>query len=110
MNYIHKNLAAGKWKQLNFVTQMANISSEVERTISWKSKGNEFYSQKAFYRTLELLDLTIGCLNRASGLRELTRLREALVDYFAGQNEYSSTDNLWRGYFYAYNLSARKMK
>lgn len=110
MSYIHKDLAAGKWKQLNFSTQMASIGSEVERTISWKDKGNNLYSQKAFYRTLELLDLTIGCLNSFPRLKELTRLREALVDYFAGQNNYSSTDDWWRKYFYAFNFSVRKAK
>lgn len=110
MNYIHQDLAAGKWKQLNFVTQMANIGSEVERAISWKSKDNKLYSQKAFYRALDLIDLTIECLSRTTGLRELTRLRELLVDYFAGKNDYSSTDDSWRKYFYAFNFSARKMK
>lgn len=110
MNYIHQDLADGKWKKLNFATQMANIGSEVERSISWKSKGNKLYSQKAFYRALELLDLTIGGLNNASGLKELTRLRETLVDYFAGQNNYSSTDASWRKYFYAFNFAARRTK
>jgi len=108
MSTIHKDLAAGRWKQLNFVTQMSNIGSEVERTISWKDKGNKLYSQKAFYRALELLDLTIECFDKTSGLRELTRLREVLVDYFAGQNNYSSTDSSWRKYFYAFNFAARR--
>lgn len=110
MNYIHKSFASGKWKQLDFVTQMANIGSEVERTISWRDKGNKLYSQKAFYRALELLDLTIGGLNSAPRLKELARLREVLVDYFAGQNNYSSTDGSWRKYFYAFNFSARRLK
>ena len=108
MRTIHKDLAVGKWKQLDLVTQMANIGSEVERTISWKDKGNKLYSQKAFYRTLELLDLTIEDLDKTSGLRELTRLREVLVDYFAGQNNYSSTDDSWRKYFYPFNFAARR--
>lgn len=110
MNYIHQDLAVGKWKQLNFVTQMANIGSEVERTISWRSKGNKPYSQRSFYRALDLLDLTIGNLNSFPKLRELTRLRETLVDYFAAQNNYSSTDDSWRRYFYVFNFSARRTK
>lgn len=110
MNYIHQDLAAGKWKQLNFVTQMANIGSEVERTIAWRNKGNKLYSQRALYRALELIDLTISGLATRSRLKELTRLREALVDYFSGQNEYSSTDDMWRKYFYAFNLAARRRR
>lgn len=109
MSHIHQNFTIGKWKQLDFATQMANIGSEVERSISWKSK-NKLYSRKAFYRALELLDLTIKGLNNASGLKELTRLRETLVDYFAGQNDYSSTDASWRKYFYAFNFAARRTK
>lgn len=108
MKYIHQDLAAGKWKRLNFATQMANIGSEIERTISWKCKGNKPYSQRSFYRALELLDLTIDGFHVFSGLRELTRLRETLVDYFTGTNNYSSTDDSWRKYFYAFNFVARK--
>ena len=58
--YQHKDLAAGHWQELSFFEQMANVGSEVERTISWKNKGNLEYSQKAFERALELLDLTIA--------------------------------------------------
>jgi len=59
MKIIKKDLVIGRWKELDLVTQMANIGSEVERTISWRDKGNKPYSQKAFYRSLELIDLTI---------------------------------------------------
>jgi len=31
--YFHKELADGKWQLLSFAEQMANIGSEVERTI-----------------------------------------------------------------------------
>ena len=31
MTYQHAGLAAGRWKELPFVEQMANIGSEVER-------------------------------------------------------------------------------
>lgn len=107
MKYQHKQLAAGRWLKLTFMEQMANIGSEVERTISWKNKGNNDYSQKAFERALELLDLTIGDIKNKSHLKELTRLREALVDYFLFDNQFSSSDQLWRNYFYSFNFAAR---
>lgn len=107
MNYQHQTLAAGRWKKLTFCEQMANIGSEVERTILWREKGNNTYSQKAFERALELLDLTIATPKNKKRLRELTRLREALVDYFLGENQFSSSDKLWRHYFYAFNYAAR---
>ncbi|HUW22187.1 MAG TPA: hypothetical protein VMW41_06005 [Candidatus Bathyarchaeia archaeon] len=106
MTYQHQSLSSGRWKTLSFIEQMANIGSEVERTISWKKKGNNLYSQKAFFRTLELLDLTIEDAKNKDRLRELTRLREVLVDYFFGENQFSSSDKLWHNYFYAFNYAA----
>jgi len=52
MEYQHKNLASGGWQKLSFFEQMANIGSEVERTIKWKNKGNAEYSRLAFGRAL----------------------------------------------------------
>jgi len=105
-SYYHKTLAAGRWRELGFFEQMAHIGSEVERTILWREK-NQDYSRKAFERALELLVLTIEDPKNKSRLRELTRLHEVLVDYFAGENQYSSSDQLWRNYFYPFNYAAR---
>lgn len=106
MNYQHENLAAGRWLELHFMEQMANIGSEVGRAISWKNKSNNKYSRKAFYRALELLSLTIDDISNKSRLKELTRLYEILVDYFAGKNQYSSSDKLWNNYFQPFNYAA----
>lgn len=107
MNCQHKKLASGAWKELSFFEQMANIGSEVERTILWRKKKNNLYSRKCFERALELLDLTIADPGNKKRLRELTRLREALADYFFGKNQFSSSDKLWQNYFYAFNYAAR---
>lgn len=103
----HKQMAAGRWFELTFFEQMANIGSEVERTISWKEKSNLEYSRMAFERALELLDLTIADSRNIKRLRELLRVREALADYFEFDNEYKSTDKLWQNYFYPFNWAAR---
>lgn len=103
----HKNLAGGRWQKFSFFEQMANIGSEVERTIKWKNKGNAEYSRMAFERALELLDLTITSEKSRSRLKELLRLREILADYFAFENDYHSTDKSWHNYFYAFNYAAR---
>lgn len=107
-NFQHKNLASGKWFEMNFFEQMANVGSEVERAILWREKNND-YSQKAFERALELLDLTIADKKNLSKqkLKELLRLRESLADYFAFNNEYHSSDKSWRNYFYSFNYAAR---
>lgn len=105
MKYQHQDLANGKWAKLSLVEQMANIGSEVERTIAWREKANPEYSRLAFYRALELVDLSLDATKVPPTLRELTRLRECLVDYFAGDNLYKSSDELWRKYFYAFNYA-----
>ena len=107
MNYQHKQLAAGRWFKLSFMEQMANVGSEIERTISWKNKKNNDYSSLAIERALELLDLTVEDIKNRHRLKELLRLREALIDYFFFSNQFSSSDQLWRNYFYPFNFAAR---
>ncbi|OGI26203.1 MAG: hypothetical protein A3J76_01280 [Candidatus Moranbacteria bacterium RBG_13_45_13] len=106
-NYQHQQLAAGRWKELSFFEQMANVGSEVERTIKWRAKNNPDYSQKAFERALELLDLTIADGKNKKRLKELLRVRETLADYFSFDNSYKSTDKNWQNYFLAFNFAAR---
>lgn len=67
MNIQHRELAAGKWDRLSLMEQMANIGSEVERTINWRKKNNSEYSRLAFDRSLELLDLTVADRKTALG-------------------------------------------
>ena len=107
MNYQHKELAQGRWFKLSFFEQMANIGSEVERAMRWRNKANQKYSQPAFERALELLDLTISDSKNLKRLKELTRTREALADYFAFNNDYHSTDKSWSNYFYPFNYASR---
>ncbi len=106
MTYEHQNLADGNWNKISFLEQMANIGSEVFRTINWQKK-NKDYSNKAFERALELLVLTIDDTKNRSRLKELTRLKEVLADYFVFDNEYKSSDDLWQKYFYSFNYAAR---
>lgn len=107
MNTQHKELASGRWNKLSFVEQMANVGSEVERTIKWKRQNNTDYKQKAFERALELLDLTIADKKNEGRLRELLRVRETLADYFVFDNSYQSTDKFWQKYFLAFGVAAR---
>lgn len=111
-DFYHKDLATGKWQELDFARQMANVGSEVERAIKWKNKGNKERSQQAFFRALELMDFTIADKKNIHRLSELCRTREVLVDYFFAGNLYQSTDLLWQKYFTAFtwmaNLAAGK--
>ncbi len=104
----HQGLAQGRWKQMSFLEQMANIGSDVERAINWRAKKNEAFSQKAFERALELLDLSLESAESYPRRRELARVRELWVDYFLGENQYATTDALWRKYFYHFTFAARR--
>ena len=105
MTVMHRELAAGRWFELPLVEQMANIGSEIERTISWRGR-NAKISSAAFERGLELLDLTIADPRHRRRLRELVRVREALADHFAFDNIYGSTDESWRRYFNAFTYAS----
>ncbi|OGH21422.1 MAG: hypothetical protein A2958_01365 [Candidatus Levybacteria bacterium RIFCSPLOWO2_01_FULL_38_13] len=107
MNLIyHKNLSKKHWFNMRLVEQMANIGSEVERTIIWKNKGNKQYQKLAFERALELIDLTLKDPKNRMRLKELCRMREVLVDWYL-DNQYLSTDSSFKKYFYAFNYAAR---
>ena len=99
MNIQHKNLASGSWGKLSLAEQLANVGSELERTISWRERDNLEYSKKAFERMLELLTLTKISCKKKSELKEIARVYELLVDYFKGENKFKSTDELWKNYF-----------
>ena len=108
MTQQHQDLAAGRWGELLFVEQMANIGSEVERALNWQAKHNPAYSQQAYERALELVDLTLDCVMSFARLKELARMREAIVDYFSGTNQFLSTESSWKKYFFNFTYAARR--
>ena len=107
MTVQHRELAAGRWFQFSLVEQMANTGSEVERALNWQQRGSAEHSTRAIERALELLDLTIADARNRGRLKELTRVREALVDYFYADNGYGSSPANWRTYFNAFAVAAR---
>ena len=91
----NKPTVSDRWFKISLMEQMANIGSEVERAISWRKKGRVELSQGAFFRALELLDLTIAGVGRDEGkLKELCRCKEFFADFFYGDNQYSQTPEI----------------
>lgn len=79
----HSNLENGRWAELTFPQQMANIGSETSRVYKALLGGKEARAESAFQRFQELIDLTIrlGRLNESASARsamwkELCRFRE----------------------------------
>ena len=107
---LHKELAQGRWFELSLIEQLANVGMDVERTIKWKQKNNLEQSEKAFARALDLISLSIIDPKNRKRLKELTRTREVLIDYFVYDNEYGSTDESWHNYFYPFNYAVALQK
>lgn len=79
---------------MDFISQMANIGSEVGRTLKWKQKGNTALAKNAFIRALDLFDLTIkvGRNNGSQSSRD-SMLREVLMARDQFCEEYLSKDS-----------------
>jgi hypothetical protein len=106
MTIQHQSLAAGRWRDFSLVEQMAHVGSEVSRALNWLEKGNRELSDSAFVRALELMDLTLQDPKNIGRLKEPCRCREALVDFFDGENLYGSSIANWRSYFDAFAFAA----
>ncbi len=110
MAYLHKKLASGRWHEFTLIEQMANIGAEISRAISWKVKGDTLRSLCAMERGLELFDLTIADKRWKRRLKEITRTREVVCDYFYGDNIFESTQESIDKYFLHFALAARNKK
>lgn len=108
MEFIHKNLADGKWFEMSLCAQLGNVGSEVGRAANWQRKGNMESRDKALERAFELLDLTISGIKNSNELKELCRTREVLADVFYGDNQYNDSPEAMEKYFYQYALEARR--
>lgn len=97
--WIHKDLAAGRWARMSLAEQLGHIGSEVSRALNWQAKGNDDYSQKASARAIELILLSLQGQCTESQYREVACLHETVADYFYGENRYGSTPALLRKYF-----------
>ena len=89
----HASLDNGRWAQLTFPQQMANIGSETSRIYRALEAGKESRAESAFVRFQELVDLTIKYgradatpILRSAMLEELCRFRELYCNAFLERN------------------------
>lgn len=107
MSPAHPDLAAGRWREMPLMAQMANIGGEVERFLNWKARGGGNHAERAFERALELLDLTLEDPKNRERLGEIVRLREVFVDQVEGGTLKVSSDESWRRYFLPFAVASR---
>lgn len=108
MSVFHKELDNGRWDEMPFCAQMANIGSEISRAIRWREKERKDISLNAINRALELIDMTTRSMKKYARLRELSRAREVIVDFFYCDNEYGSSGKSLLKYFDQFNYMARR--
>ena len=89
----HVTLENGRWAELTFPQQMANIGSETSRALKALETGKDSRAEGAFGRAQELIDLTIkygranaSAISRSAMLEELCRLRELYCKAFLERN------------------------
>ena len=98
----------GRWWKLSLYEQLGNVGSEVSRALRWKTRNPQI-AQGAFERALDLMDLTLDDPRHRQSvarLRELARVREVLIDFLAGSNEYQSNGDSLQKYFDAFAVAA----
>jgi hypothetical protein len=95
-----------RWRRFSLVEQLANIGSEVSRTIVWKKKDKP-YARKAYFRALDLFWLTVEDPKNRGRLKEIVRVREMLNDWFMETKYYKSSDKEWDRYFLQFAMAAR---
>jgi hypothetical protein len=111
-NLLHSTEIAERWFSYSLAQQMGNIGSEVSRTLKWRSRNPEI-AEGALYRALELIDLTLDDpRHRASAprLREFCRVREVLLDFMVGTNEFGSTEASLQRYFDVFAVAASRRR
>lgn len=109
MTLYHKDFVE-RWHTFSLCEQLAHVGSEVSRALNWLEKQNAQFSMNAYERALELMDFTLSDPKNRTRAKELCRLRESLVDYFQGTNEFGSSPTLMRRYFDYFAFAARNSR
>jgi len=77
-----------RWNTLTLAQQLGNIGSELNRAYSWQQKNDRENRNKSLSRALELIDLSLNDPRWPWRLKEISRLREVVADWFSDQKVY----------------------
>ncbi len=106
---LHASLAAGRWAELSVVEQLANIGSEVDRTLRARDAGRVDRRDQALARALELFDLTAADARwRGSRRREILRAREYFCRVLLSDPHDTEDAAFLRRYFLQFATAARR--
>ena len=103
--FLHKNLAAGRWFELTLAQQLGNIGSEVSRARLSQGKNEERF-WGAVTRGLELFNLTLADKRWGERRKEIARAYEVFCDAILGGEVYDSDLESLDRYFTNFALLA----
>ena len=86
--WLNNMISDEKWHKLTLSQQLGNIGSEIARARDWEQCHEKKLRNEALIRAMDLLDLTISDPRWKRRLREFTRFREVLADWFSDSNFY----------------------
>lgn len=94
-----------KWARLTIFEQMGNIGSEVGRALRAKRQGNIVREQGAFFRGLDLFDVTAEywAAQHSPRTKEILRARELFARAITTDQE----DTTLEAYFMQFAIAAR---
>ena len=105
--FVHKNLAAGRWRELSLMEQLGNIGSEVSRAAMAQGKDEKRF-ENAFERALELFDLTLDDPRWRGRKQEIARAREVFCDAASRGEMYGASLEDMDRYFFPFAIAARR--
>ncbi len=108
MSPLHALLAGGRWAELSLIEQLANVGSEVERTLLAHDAGRIDRRDHALARALELFDLTaVDPRWRGHRRREILRARECFCGVLFAERPDPVNAVFLRKYFLQFATAAR---
>ena len=108
---MHRELAAGRWHTMPLIEQMANVGSEVTRTIRAHAQGQLERRQHALARALELFDLTATDVRwKGPKRREILRAREQFCALLFATTPTAGDAAFLEAYFLQFAVAARRAR
>lgn len=87
------------WYDMSLAKQISNIGSEVHRAIRWKNKGDIEKQRNFCNKAIEFIELSISDTKNIHRKQEFEYAIEELKDYFLGENNYHTTDEILIKYY-----------
>lgn len=106
---IRVGLTTDRWAALSLAEQLANVGSEVDRSVAaWQAQRADRF-ERALARALELFDLTAADRRwHGHRRREILRAREEFCRLFFDADSPPSAVDMLKKYFLQFALLARR--